>query len=94
MSETKYPVLWNFLGCWFPDADLENLTDEEVVTDFLNVRDKEMEMQVLKEMKSLLIEDNFPCDEISDQANRYFESEEECRSWLEEIHYFLKRGLS
>jgi len=79
----KYPKLANFLGAWFPDADLEDMEDREVVTKFLRTPNREEHNAVRSELEKLLNESEpLPCDDVGQEANRYFESENDCRSWL------------
>lgn len=79
----KYPALANFLGAWFPDADLEDLEDQEVVANFLQTPNQNVHNAVRIELGRLLNNsDLLPYEDISQEANRYFENERECRSWL------------
>lgn len=78
----KYPKLANFLGAWFPDADLENLEDREVIAHFLQTPNKDEHNAVRGELEKLL-NDSEPlsCDDVGQEAN-HFENEKECRLWL------------
>lgn len=79
----KYPKFANFLGAWFPDADLEGLDDKDVIANFLQTPNLDEHNVVRAELKKLLNESELlPYDDISQEANRYFESEDECRAWL------------
>ena len=79
----KYPKLANFLGTWFPDADLESLNDQDVIANFLQTPNLDEHNAVRSELKKLLNKnDSLPYDDIGQEANRYFESEDDCRSWL------------
>lgn len=79
----KYPKLANFLGAWFPDADLEALDDRQVIAKFLRTPDQYEHNAVRGELVKLLDESApLPWDDVGREANRHFESEEECRSWL------------
>lgn len=79
----EYPKLANFLGTWFPDADLEGLDDPDVIANFLQTPNLDEHNAVRDELKKLLNEcRTLPYDDIGQEANRYFESEDECRAWL------------
>jgi hypothetical protein len=34
LGQLEYPRPWNFFAAYFPDADLDNLTDEVVVAEY------------------------------------------------------------
>jgi hypothetical protein len=34
--KNEFPELFQFFGGYFPDADFEDLTDEEIVSDYLS----------------------------------------------------------
>lgn len=83
--------LWNFLGSWFPDADYEGFdTDEEVVQSFLQTGNVEWINTVREQCERVLALDKLPVEKVSNEANRHFEDEQECRSWLVEISKALK----
>ncbi|MCH5720503.1 contact-dependent growth inhibition system immunity protein [Niabella hibiscisoli] len=90
----SYPVLYQFFGAYFPDADIEGLTDEEVTTNYIidsNKSEKsktELE-QTKKELSSLMcnIEDYW--QEVSDESNRFFESPSDALEWLAMINHKL-----
>lgn len=77
-----YPVLANFLGSEFPDADLEGLSDEEVVKRYAYRVSLKLLSQVIEEGKALLAAKAFPDEEIGYEANRYFSCPEAARQWL------------
>jgi len=79
----NYTKLANFLGSWFPDADLEGLDDSEVILEFLRTPNKEEHESVYLELESLLgAPGPMPWKEVGEEANRHFEGEAECRQWL------------
>jgi len=81
----QHPVLSNFLGGWFPEIDLDGITEEQAATDFVRSSSrKELEM-VLKEGEATLLEEPFPWLEIEFDSNRARESEGEAKAWLEHI---------
>lgn len=69
---------------FFADADLVGLTDIEVAHQFSSTKDN-FRQTILVKAKSLMEDDPFPWQHISECANRYFASEAEARSWLMEI---------
>ncbi|BET97920.1 contact-dependent growth inhibition system immunity protein [Xenorhabdus taiwanensis] len=86
----KYKNLYNFFGAWFPDADFEDLTDEEIVISFKKVTSNEVINAALDEISSLLVEDaSFPLDEIIDSTNIHFEDKADCINWLINIQSYL-----
>ena len=75
---------WNFLGSWFPDADFEGVEDDaQVVRNFIAVGDHEEIHAVVVGLREVLNSNPLPVERISDEANRYFENEGECRDWLQ-----------
>jgi hypothetical protein len=74
--------LYNFLGAWFPDADLDGVTDEDVAREFAALDDSRSTRGVIKEAAELLSESEFPGATVGELANRHFESVEEAREWL------------
>ena len=75
---------WNFLGSWFPDADLEGvLDDQQVVRNFLATKNARKIEQVRSGCAEVLVMPKLPMDRIIDKANRHFETEDQCRDWLQ-----------
>jgi hypothetical protein len=95
--ESEFPQLTQFLGSYFPDADFEGLTDEEVVANYISDCNKsEISKSILmivreKELPALInnIEDHW--EYIRDEANRYFESPQEALLWLNMIQRELNK---
>jgi hypothetical protein len=80
---TNLEEFWNFVGAWFPDADLEGVDDDEqVVRNFVATKNHGRIEQVYLGCREVLAMDPLPVDRITDDANRYFENEMECREWL------------
>ena len=88
--DQQYPELANFLGSEFPDADLEGLSDEEVVKRYAFRASPKMRSRVIEKGKALLAEKVFPREEISYEANRYFSDSEDARQWLTMIIQILE----
>lgn len=79
----QYPKLANFFSSWFPDADLDGLEDQDVVAEFLRTPNVDEHNAVRAELERLLNQsETLPCEDIGKEANRFFESEDDCRSWL------------
>jgi hypothetical protein len=89
MNTAQFNRLRNFLGAWFPDADIEGLGDKEVVESFLNTPNKQEHGAVRHELAELLRLVDLPVETISKEANRHFESDAECRRWLEQVAEWL-----
>lgn len=85
MSTIDFENLWNFLGSWFPDADVEGLDDSQVVRNFLATGNQHEIELVRHQGQRLLSLEALPVEKIALEANRYFEDENACRAWLERI---------
>ena len=89
----EYEEFWNFLGSWFPDADIEGVdSDEEVVRNFLATGNTEKINTVRTQCGQVMAMDALPIEKITTEANRYFSDERECRAWLKEIASVLNEG--
>ncbi|WP_027386474.1 hypothetical protein [Chryseobacterium gregarium] len=90
-----YPNLFHFFAGYFPDADFNNLTDEEVVANYIDDCNRsefsKKELQHTKEELDILINniDNYWL-QVGDEANRYFENQQETLIWLT----MIKRELN
>lgn len=89
----EFPQLSNFLGSWFPDADLEGLSHEEIVAEYLESVSSERYGAVTSELDRLLGREKVSFRDVSDESNIYFDNEPECRKWLEQIRKWLKRDV-
>ena len=78
----QFPTLANFLGAWFPDADLEGLSDAEVAKAFVTTNDVAATHTILSEGRILLDREEFPWREVGTEANRSFVEPSEARNWL------------
>jgi hypothetical protein len=87
----EYTNLSQFLTGYFPDADLDELTDEEVVYEFVNSNPKEIVTTTKRELEKI-IDDNVFFEEIGFLANRYFKYQEEVLEWLEIILLYLNKA--
>lgn len=89
--ENKYPVLYQFFVGYFPEADLDGLSDQEVVVQFIEQNPTEIVKDTQKALNELP-DDVTLLKEISRDANRYFETPEAFRNWIEMIKTELSRG--
>lgn len=86
----NYPELFQFFAGYFPDADLEGLTDEEVVTNYITdckkseKSKKELE-QSRRELEALMNDIESYWKEVSVESNRHFESPLVALEWLDTI---------
>lgn len=91
----EYPDIFQFLG-YFPDADFENLTDEEVVAIYLHdcyqSDDPDNHLKKLKiELQSLMSRITFFWKDVEIEANRHFDNEREALDWLKIIQRELEK---
>ena len=87
----SHPNAHNFLTAYFPESDLEGLTDKEVVIDYINEFDKSNPKQMahLEQTKNELEELSKNIEshwlQVSDDSNRYFRDHKETLKWLKVI---------
>ncbi|MBT2620283.1 hypothetical protein [Chryseobacterium sp. ISL-6] len=83
----EFPNLDQFFAGYFPDADFDNLTDEEVVENYIaDCNSSEVSKKTLDKVREelpLLI-DNIESywQIVGDEANRYFENSHDALEWL------------
>jgi hypothetical protein len=83
----KFPNLYQFFGAYFPDEDFDDLTDEEVVENYITDCNKsEVSIKTLGKVKEelLILIENIDSywQEVGDEANRYFENSNDALEWL------------
>ncbi len=88
MFEDKYPELFQFFAGYFPEADLDGLTDDQVVQGYIKESPSELINEVQKEL-GLLLSDESSWGDAAMEANRHFEKNEELRQWLERVQLRL-----
>ena len=90
----KYEKLFNFLGCWFPDMDLEGLTEKDIVKNYKQIIDKRNLSVVIAQAEEVKnkIEDYW--EVIREETNVYFEDHNEALLWLDSIINLLKENDS
>ena len=89
--EERYPDLANFIGAWFPEADLDALSDEEVAVRFCQATSPENLASVLGQGRSLITRMDDFWQELGTEGNRHFASAHEAHRWLNEILEALER---
>ncbi|HUT92887.1 MAG TPA: contact-dependent growth inhibition system immunity protein [Thermoguttaceae bacterium] len=90
----EFPAFSNLLGSWFADAKLEGYGDDEMVRMFLTASTEDAVKRARKECAQLLERESLPVQEISDEANRCFASQHECREWVRGISLALSQMSS
>lgn len=81
MLHDNYRYLYQFFTGYFPEADLDGLTDKQVVQLFIKENEETIIASTYKELKQV-INDKAVWSEIAEAANRYFESESALHTWL------------
>lgn len=82
--KNDFPELYHFFVGYFPDADFDGLTDEEVVNNF--IEDHQDRKKALEKVKSDIVtlieklEDYW--EDVGAESNRYFETKFEALEWL------------
>lgn len=93
-----YPNLFQFFGGYFPDADFENLPDEEIVSKYVLEQSNNFQKinQLVADIESLVNNIENYWEEVGDEANRYFENSQEGFAMvkydprrIEKIKYFI-----
>lgn len=92
----RFPHLVQFFGGYFPDADLDDLTDKEVVLGYIKDSNKsefsKKSLEKAKQELSILIyEIDSYWQDVEDEANRYFEDSQGALKWLNMIKLELER---
>ena len=77
------PLLFDFFAGYFPDADLDGLTDKEVVLLFADNNPREVIQKTKEALDTLKSNDVYLLNTIAKEANQYFETPEEIWEWLQ-----------
>lgn len=91
LQET-HPILFNFFAGYFPEADLDGLSDEQVVLQYIKMNTIEVIEETKREL-NLIANDEEVLQAIAADANRYFESTDEIQQWIEMIKAVLRQEL-
>src|SRR5262245_59980032 len=87
----QYSTLANFLAAWFPEADLDGLSDEDVGKRFALTRRAGALSTTTQPAWPVLDERELPWEFWSREANRHFESPDAGRAWMHRIANLLER---
>lgn len=79
------PLLFDFFAGYFPDADLDGLTDKEVVFLFTDNNPHEVILKTEEALDTLKSNDVYLLNTIAKEANQYFETPEEIWEWIQMI---------
>ncbi len=90
MIETDYERLFNFLGSWFPDMDLEGVTEEDIVMEYKKTVPSSEIQKMIVEAEEVLDEIEDYWKKIEYETNLYFETPEQAATWLKKIIDLLK----
>jgi hypothetical protein len=91
--QRRFPDLHNFVGGYFPDADLEGLSDTEVAEQFaLLDSDPDLRRQVLEQGELVLGLEPFPFEAVGNLANRHLTGSDEAREWLSSVLLTVRRA--
>lgn len=90
MNFTKdYPNLFQFFGGYFPDADFENLSDNEIVSQYVCEHKKQNNYhkitKLIDDIDRLINNIDIYWEEVGEEANRYFEDSKDAVKWLNMI---------
>jgi len=88
--EEKHPVLFQFFAGYFPEADLDGLTDAEVVTDFKQKNPQKVIQETQTALAKISKEETV-LQAIADEANRYFEAIDAAWDWVQMIRTELEK---
>ena len=83
--QLQYPSLWSFLAAWFPDADLEEMSDAEAAREFCKVTRAAEVRKVIEEGERALADMSSIWIEIGDEANRAFVDAANAERWLRSV---------
>lgn len=90
----KYPNLFQLFVGYFADADFENLTDQEVILNYILDCNKSKKSRIelantIEELDLAIVDIEKSWNEVSFESNRYFENSSQVKVWLK----MIKQGL-
>ena len=85
--KNEFPELFQFFGGYFPDADFDNLTDENVVRNYvIDCNKSEVSKKTLEKAKEelsiLIVKIDSYWEDVESETNRYFEGPQDALDWL------------
>ncbi|AYZ37023.1 hypothetical protein EGY07_16395 [Chryseobacterium indologenes] len=94
--KNQFPNLYQFLGGYFPDADFDNLTDEDVVKNYVDdCKKSKSSIKSLEETKEELLllinKIDIYLQDVENESNRYFENSQDALVWLNMIKRELEK---
>ncbi|TPN83896.1 hypothetical protein [Aquimarina algicola] len=92
MLEIQYPNAFQFLTGYFPEADLEYKSDEDVVTIFIDENASNIITDTKEELQKLT-NDETMWQEAANEANRHFQDTQEIETWLKTIFSYFPENL-
>jgi len=92
MTNTKYERLFNFLGSWFPDMDLEGISEKDIVEEYKKSVSKGEIQAMIFEAKGVLNEIEKYWRKMEHETNLYFENPDEAFLWLKLIVKLLEKN--
>ncbi|WP_075343211.1 hypothetical protein [Tenacibaculum agarivorans] len=87
--QDTHPLLFDFFAGYFPDADLDGLSDIEVVQQYISDNSEEINTLTLEKLNTI-DDDEYILQAIAKEANRYFENTHEIKDWLQMIKNTFK----
>jgi hypothetical protein len=87
-----FKELLDFWMAYFPDADLEGLSDPEVVREYLGAATAAERIKVIAQCDEILSQELLPLELLAKHAWRVFDTQVEAREWLGMIKRELEAG--
>ena len=90
-SINKYSKLFNFLGAWFPDMDIEDITEEEVVEKYKKTIEQDELKSIILDIQNIKIEIDNYWEQVMKETNLFFKNSNEVSEWLDLINQYLEK---
>jgi len=87
--QDTHPLLFDFFAGYFPDADLDGLSDIQVTQQYISDNSEEINTLTLEKLNTI-DDDEYLLQAIAKEANRYFENIYEIKDWLQMIKNTFK----
>lgn len=88
--KNKYPALFQLFVGYFYDAEFEDLSDQQIITEFISECSSK-ELEDTKNQLDRIILDINMWREVSLETNIYFQNSEEALEWLRIIKDEIKK---